>query len=72
MLKLNFVISPKQIKIAKELFREYAESLEINLDFQDFEREFRELSGEYRPPSGRLILAYYSTKPVGCFGLKMK
>ena len=70
MAKLRLVNSLKQIKIAKELFREYAESLEINLDFQDFEREFKELPGEYGPPSGRLFLAYYNTKPAGCVALK--
>ena len=70
MVKLSIVKSPKQIKIAKALFKEYAESLEINLDFQDFEREFKELPGEYNPPSGRLILAYDNSKPAGCVALK--
>lgn len=70
MMKFVHVNSPENIKVAKELFTEYATSLEINLDFQDFERDFQDLPGEYAPPFGRLILAYYNKLSAGCVALK--
>jgi GNAT superfamily N-acetyltransferase len=53
----------------RELFREYAESLAIDLSFQRFEAELAELPGEYAAPYGRLLLAVVDG-PAGCVGLR--
>jgi putative acetyltransferase len=53
----------------RELFREYASSLDVDLGFQDFERELAELPGDYAPPGGRLLVAL-APEPAGCVALR--
>lgn len=69
---MNFiqVQSAEEIQSARELFEEYAARLEISLCFQDFERELAELPGDYRPPSGRLLLAFVNQRLAGCVAVR--
>lgn len=41
----------------KQLFIEYSLSLEVNLDFQNFETELNTLPGKYVPPAGALNIS---------------
>ena len=50
--------TPEQIAQVRNLFREYAAGLGVDLCFQNFEAELANLPGDYAPPSGRLLLAY--------------
>ena len=52
------------------MFKEYSESLNFDLYFQNFDTEYADLPGEYAPPDGRLLLALYNTKIAGCVALK--
>jgi putative acetyltransferase len=61
--------SPAQVAQARELFLEYAQSLGVNLCFQNFAEELRRLPGHYAPPGGRLLLAEYAGHLAGCAAL---
>lgn len=61
--------SPTRIAQASELFLEYAQSLGFSLCFQNFDKELASLPGDYAPPEGRLLLAEYQGKLVGCVAL---
>jgi len=63
------VESPEQVAQARELFLEYAQSLGVNLCFQNFEQELAGLPGHYAPPHGRLLLAEYNGQLAGCVAL---
>ncbi|MHB1392862.1 MAG: GNAT family N-acetyltransferase [Clostridia bacterium] len=54
----------------RQLFMEYAQSLDINLAFQGFETELKTLPGKYGPPDGVLILASVDSKGAGCIALR--
>jgi len=64
------VISPEQIQIVKELFLEYARSLNFNLCFQNFDKEVAALPGEYASPDGLLLLVKVDQKDAGCVALR--
>lgn len=61
--------SPAQIAQARELFLEYAKSLNFSLCFQSFDKELASLPGDYSPPEGRLLLAEYQCQLAGCVAL---
>lgn len=49
---------------------EYAESLGIDLAFQDFRHEIDSLPIEYGPPAGAFLLAEHQGTFVGCGGFR--
>lgn len=54
-----------------QLFRAYAASLPISLDYQDFDAELASLPGKYAPPHGALILARNDAgAAIGCVALR--
>lgn len=64
------VRTERDVEATRQLFREYAASLDFDLGFQDFERELRELPNEYAPPRGRLLLARVEESPAGCVAVR--
>lgn len=58
-----------QIAQTRELFMEYATSLNFSLCFQNFDHELAALPGDYAPPDGRLLLGEFKGELAGCVAL---
>jgi len=54
----------------RELFMQYADSLDFDLEFQGFSQELATLPGHYAPPEGCILLAEESGCFVGCVALR--
>lgn len=70
MIEVVHAESESRLLEAKKMIKEYADSLPINLDFQNFSSELADLPGEYAPPEGCLLLAYSNEMPAGCVALR--
>jgi ribosomal protein S18 acetylase RimI-like enzyme len=62
--------TPELLGAARVIFREYADSLGIDLCFQNFEAELAGLPGEYAPPQGVLLLAFAGGELAGCGAMR--
>lgn len=55
---------------AREIFREYADGLGVDLCFQSFDDELASLPGDYAEPRGSLVLAMVEDEVAGCCALR--
>ena len=62
--------SPEDLALVREIFQEYAASLNIDLDFQGFADELATLPGDYAEPRGHLVLAIVEGAVAGCCALR--
>ena len=62
--------SPADMDTVREIFREYADALGVDLCFQDFESELALLPGDYAAPRGALLLAEVDGAIAGCCALR--
>lgn len=70
MLQIINAQTEDHYRKARELFRKYADSLDFDLEFQDFSRELATLPGEYEAPQGCILLAEDSGHFAGCVALR--
>ncbi len=61
---------PEEMDEVRQIFQEYADSLNIDLEFQGFESEIAGLPGEYAPPRGQILLATVDGAIAGCCALR--
>lgn len=69
-IQLIVAQSPSELQAARQIFREYADQLGIDLCFQDFDVELAGLPGEYAEPQGALLLALVDGELAGCCALR--
>ncbi len=61
---------PDDLDAVRAIFREYADSLGIDLSFQSFEDELAALPGKYAPPAGIILLARQTGRVIGSVALR--
>ena len=62
--------SPELVATARTLFREYAEAIGTDLEYQGFAAELAALPAPYVPPKGALLIAHAGADVAGCVGLR--
>lgn len=70
MVKIYQASAAEQLENARELFREYEAWLGLDLCFQGFEEELRNLPGKYAEPEGRLLLVEADGRLAGCIAMR--
>ncbi|CAD6532571.1 GNAT family N-acetyltransferase [Paraburkholderia metrosideri] len=70
MIQIHPARFPEQVEAVRGIFREYAESLGIDLSFQQFDAELADLPGKFAAPRGRVLLAYHTGELIGCVALR--
>ncbi len=65
-IELKVPDTPALLDAAREILREYAAGLGIDLCFQNFEAELAGLPGDYAAPGGLLLLALVDGQVAGC------
>ena len=64
------VHTPQEYSAAAKLFTEYAAWLNIDLGFQHFESELKELSQMYAAPTGGIILCKEDENYIACVAIR--
>lgn len=60
----------RDIEKIRTLFLEYADALNVDLDFQSFTEELDNLPAEYSLPRGRLYIATCGGEAAGCIAIR--
>jgi len=69
-IALHQATTPAQVATIRDLFREYAQAIGTDLEYQGFAAELDALPNPYVPPKGALLLAQVGADVAGCVGLR--
>ena len=62
--------APADVAAVRSLIREYADSLGVDLCFQQIDAELATLPGDYAEPGGALLLVMVDGQPAGCGAIR--
>ena len=69
-IELSQATSPRLVATVRDLFREYADAIGTDLEYQDFSAELEALPIPYVPPDGALFIAHIGPDVAGCVALR--
>jgi GNAT superfamily N-acetyltransferase len=70
MTEIQAAHFPQHLAAVQAIFREYAESLGIDLSFQNFDAELADLPGKYAAPRGCVLLAWRDREVIGSVAMR--
>ncbi len=69
-MKIILAKNPSEYEIGFSMFSKYIDSLDLNLDFQNYQHELKNIETIYRSPAGALVLVKDYSGYVGCAGIR--
>lgn len=69
-MALRIMPAYHELDKVRTLFGEYTAMLGLDLGFQNYEEELKNLPGKYNIPRGRLYIADYNDELAGCVALR--
>jgi ribosomal protein S18 acetylase RimI-like enzyme len=63
-------LTSDELAEVRRIFEAYAQTLSVDLGFQDFDAELAALPAEYAAPRGALLLAWIDGQVAGCCALR--
>lgn len=71
-MKIDYIIASlnTEFEDGRKLFQHYANSLKVDLAYQDFTKELKMIDMQYNKPSGALLLAYNGRNAIGCVAIR--
>jgi putative acetyltransferase len=70
LIELLTPATPELLEATRQIFREYAAQVGVDLCFQNFDAELRDLPGDYAMPGGALLLATVDGEIAACGALR--
>ncbi len=72
MIEYVLVSTEKEYVAAQMLFNEYGKWLDIDLSFQNFEKELASLRTMYAQPNGCILLCMHNKQPIACVAVRLQ
>ena len=70
LIALRAPLTREELAEVRHIFEAYAQTLSVDLGFQEFDAELEALPGDYAAPRGALLLAWVDDKVAGCCALR--
>jgi ribosomal protein S18 acetylase RimI-like enzyme len=70
MVEIKRAVNVTDFENGRGLFEQYAQVLDFDLTFQQFDKELTRMAIDYNSPDGALLLAYDGDRPVACAGIR--